>query len=118
MKLKELNALYEGLVNLSTRMLTITESFKMAKLINQIKADAENFVKLKNELLEKHGELIDGEEGKYNLKGEGLKKYTKELTDLEDIEVAVDEVKIRLPKISMFSTQELLPILDFIEIEE
>lgn len=117
MKLKNIVNAYQGLIKLTENLLPALESFKLAKLINKVRPDVENYSEQKNKLLEKYGERVE-ETDRYHLEGKGLEDYKKEIEELENIDIVIDMPKIRLPKNSLFCTKDLIDIIDFIEIEE
>jgi hypothetical protein len=108
MKLSELVGSEVALVELSVQKMKAKASFRIAKVINQVRPHLETFRKIQQELLEKHGKK-NGEGYIIEPDMKGWKTYINEIEDMlvEDVEVSIKKIPLNLLTNAEISAQEI-----------
>lgn len=103
MKLGELVSSEQALGSLSSQKLKAKTSFRILKVVGQVQPHLENFRKVQNELLEKHGKK----------NGEGFtiepdsKNWDKYVTEMESLLEEKIDIKIKKIPLNLLTNAEL-----------
>ena len=108
MKLGELVGSEGALVGLSTQKMKAKASFRVAKIINQVKPHLESFRTIQQELLEKHGKK-NGEGFQIDPDMKGWKTYIDEIEAMleESVDVSIKKIPLNLLTNAEISAQEI-----------
>ena len=95
--------------------LTVLDAYRINRLVKQIGELNQEYLDLKNTLLQKFGEADEGKgEGAYKIEPDNIKEFSKEMNDLLEIEHDLEIEKLPFPsKIDEGITVADINILDF-----
>jgi hypothetical protein len=114
MKLIKIVNAVNNLNKLSEMLLPAKESFKIIKLMQKIEPELQNYNVQRNKLLAKYGDSEDGKT--FVIKEEEKENFTKEIIDLENIEIDFEFDKIKISEKLTMKASDLINITDFVEI--
>lgn len=86
----------ESIKKVNSLNVSLNVAKKLAKTAKEMETVMEEYHKREQALLEEYGEAVEGSTGQYNLPQENIEQFSEKMTALQDEEIDLDIVQIKL----------------------
>lgn len=106
----------QSLVNLLNQSLPVKTSYRLGKLVSKVERELKDFEAKRLELVKKHGDPVEGDSNKIQVREGNLEEFTKELNELLDVDVDLNFEPVSLDQLAdaKLSAVDLNALSDFV----
>lgn len=104
---------------LVTVELPLKRSFKLLGFVEKVEEEVKKYNKLKDELLTKFGEEVEGKKGAYMVKPDNIEKFESKMSELDNTTVELNLPKVTFKELGVakISTAKLKFLRKFVKEE-